>query len=208
MTCLACVRAAIVAGATVLAASAALAQQALTLYGGVRTGSGFETAGSQQTSLELASRPAASLALELPYDGSRQLQWFASHQRTRLDLGATAAVGTPSELPLELSVLHFGGVNWFDGPVGRGPYVSGGLGLTHLTPRLPGTSSRTRASMSVGIGWQWAAASQVALRSELRGYATLIRSDGAFFCSGGCTVSIRGDTLVQIEAMVGLTLGF
>jgi hypothetical protein len=77
-----------------------------------------------------------------------------------------------------------------------------------MAPRLPGTSARTRASMSVGLGWQWAAASQVALRSELRGYATLIRSDGALFCSGGCTISIRGDSLVQIEAMVGLTLGF
>lgn len=203
-----CLVATVVAGACVVIAPPVAAQRALTVYGGVRTGSGFETAGTERTSLELASRPAASMALELPYDGSRQLQWFASHQRTRLDLGATAAAGTPGELPLELSYLHFGGVNWFDGPVGRGPYVSGGLGLTHMAPRLPGTSARTRASMSVGLGWQWAAASQVALRSELRGYATLIRSDGALFCSGGCTVSIRGDSLVQIEAMVGLTLGF
>jgi hypothetical protein len=198
----------IIAGACVLAAPPAAAQRALTLYGGTRTGSGFETAGAERTSLELASRPAASLALELPYDGSRQLQWFASHQPTRLDLGATAAAGTPGDLPLDLGYLHFGGVNWFDGPAGRGPYVSGGLGLTHMAPRLPGTSSRTRTSMSVAFGWQWAAAPQVALRSELRGYATLIRSDGALFCSGGCTVSIRGDTLVQIEAMVGLTVGF
>ncbi|MEQ1774346.1 MAG: hypothetical protein ABL891_11240 [Burkholderiales bacterium] len=46
------------------------------------------------------------------------------------------------------------------------------------------------------------------LRAELRGYATLIRSDGAFFCSGGCTVSIRGDTMTQLEAMVGVSVGF
>lgn len=188
--------------------SPAWAQHALTVYGGQRSGSGFETAGSHSAALDLASRPAASLALELPFDGSRQLQWFASHQRTRLALGDTAAPGTPSELPLQLSYLHLGGVNWFEGPIGRGPYVSGGLGFTHLSPRLPGTTSRSRASMSVGLGWQWAAASQMALRGELRGYATLLRSDGALFCSGGCTVSIRGDSLVQVEALIGLTLGF
>lgn len=190
------------------AATPVAAQQAITLYGGVRSGSGFELAGSNQAPLELASRSAVSLALELPYDGSRQWQWFASHQRTRLALGSSAAPGTPSELPLELSYLHVGGVNWFEGPVGRGPYVSGGLGLTQMSPRLPGTTSRTRASMSIGLGWQWPAAAQLALRGELRGYATLVRSDGALFCSGGCTVSIRGDALTQLEAMLGLTLNF
>ncbi|MFO1219951.1 MAG: hypothetical protein U1E89_16410 [Burkholderiaceae bacterium] len=194
--------------ALALAAAPVSAQRAITAYGGMRTGSGFQAAGSSTTDLELASRAAASIALELPYDGSRQLQWFASHQRTRLALGAAAAAGSPSELPLQLTYLHVGGVNWFDGPIGQGPYVSGGLGLTHLSPRLPGTISRTRASMSIALGWQWAAASQLALRAELRGYATLLRSDGAFFCSGGCTVSIRGDTLTQAEAMLGLTLGF
>lgn len=197
--------------ATVALAGVAVAVQAqssLTLYGGMRSGSGFEVAGSSGTTLDLASRGAASLALELPYDGSRQLQWLLSHQRTRLALGNVASPGTPSELPLQISLLHVGGLNYFDGPAGRGPFVSGGIGLTHLSPRLPGTVSRTRASMSVGIGWQWAATPQLALRGELRGYATLLRSDGALFCSGGCTVSIRGDTMTQLEAMLGLSLGF
>jgi hypothetical protein len=190
------------------AALTAQTQSSLTLYGGQRSGSGFELAGSNTTALDLASRGAVSLALELPYDGSRQLQWLLSHQRTRLALGSAASPGTPSELPLQISYLHVGGLNYFDGPAGRGPFVSGGVGLTHLSPRLPGTVSRTRASMSVGLGWQWAAASQLALRAELRGYATLLRSDGAFFCSGGCTVSIRGDTMTQLEAMLGLSAGF
>jgi hypothetical protein len=200
--------AAIALCAAAFAAAPAAAQQAVTLYGGVRSGSGFELAGSDQAPLELASRSAVSLALELPYDGSRQFQLFASHQRTRLALGSTASPGTPSELPLQLRYLHFGGVNWFEGPLGRGPYVSGGLGLTQMSPRLPGTTARTRASMSVGLGWQWAAAASIALRGELRGYATLVRSDGALFCSGGCTVSIRGDALTQLEAMLGLAIDF
>lgn len=196
-----------VLGATALTAQAQ-AQSSVTLYGGMRSGSGFELAGSNGTALDLASRGAGSLALELPYDASRQLQWLLSHQRTRLALGSAASSGTPTELPLQITYLHVGGLNYFDGPAGRGPFVSGGVGLTHLSPRLPGTVSRTRASMSVGIGWQWAATQHLALRTELRGYATLLRSDGAFFCSGGCTVSIRGDTMTQLEAMLGLVVGF
>lgn len=201
-------RAGMFAAALGAAALTAQAQSSVTLYGGMRSGSGFELAGSSSTALDLASRGAASLAVELPYDGSRQLQWLLSHQRTRLALGNAASPGTPTELPLQITYLQVGGLNYFDGPAGRGPFVSGGVGLTHLSPRLPGTVSRTRASMSVGIGWQWAATPQVALRGELRGYATLLRSDGAFFCSGGCTVSIRGDTMTQLEAMVGLSAGF
>jgi hypothetical protein len=189
-------------------ALAVQAQSSVTMYGGLRSGGGFEVAGGNGTTLDLASRGAVSLALEQPYDGSRQLQWLLSHQRTRLALGNAASPGTPNELPLQITYLHVGGLNYFDGPAGRGPFVSGGVGLTHLSPRLPGTVSRTRASMSVGIGWQWAATPHVALRTELRGYATLLRSDGAFFCSGGCTVSIRGDTMTQLEAMLGLVAGF
>lgn len=196
------------AGLSGIAGDAA-AQSAVTAYGGIRTGSGFQRADGTSTSVDVRSRPAGTAALELPYDASRQWQWLLSHQRTRLLLGDSATPGAPTELPLDVTYLHVGGLNFFDGPAGRGPYVSGGLGLTHMSPRLPGTSSRTRGSMSVGIGYQWMpAAGGVALRTELRGYATLIRSDGAFFCSGGCTVSIRGDTMSQLEAMIGVSVGF
>lgn len=203
-----CAQALLLAAALGAVVPAVQAQSSVTLYGGLRSGSGFELAGSSGTTLDLASRGAATLAFEQPYDGSRQLQWLLSHQRTRLALGSAASPGSPNDLPLQISTLQVGGLNYFDGPAGRGPFVSGGIGLTHLSPRLPGTVSRTRASMSVGIGWQWAATPRFALRTELRGYATLLRSDGAFFCSGGCTVSIRGDTMTQLEAMLGLVAAF
>ena len=99
------------AAALALASTPAPAQHSLTLYGGVRSGSGFESAGTPRAELDLASRGAASLSLELPYDGSRQLQWLLSHQRTRLALGSAASPGTLGELPLQISVLHVGGLN-------------------------------------------------------------------------------------------------
>jgi hypothetical protein len=197
--------------ATVLAlgaAAPACAQRAITLYGGARAGSGFEQATTPSADADLRSSGAVSLAFDWPYDASRQLQLLLSHQRTRLELAPTSTPGAPSELPLSVSYLHLGGLNYFEGQVGQGPYIAGGLGITQFSPRLQGTSSRTRASMNVGLGYHLPLGASLALRTELRGYVTLINSQGSFFCSGGCTVQIKGDTLTQVEAMVGLTLQF
>jgi hypothetical protein len=198
----------LVVAATLLAGSVcASAQSGITLYGGARAGSGFEQATTPSAPADLRSSGAVSLAIDWPYDASRQLQLLLSHQRTRLALSPTPTSGA-SELPLRVSYLHFGGTNYFEGPLGQGPYVAGGLGITHLSPRLQGTSSRVRASMNVGIGYHWPLAKALSLRTELRGYVTLINSQGSFFCSGGCVVQIKGDTLTQVEGMAGLTLAF
>lgn len=198
----------LVATAVALAGQAiapvASAQTSFSVYGGARSGNGFRQATSSAP-IDMRSSGALSAAAEWPYDASRTVQLFVSHQRTRLNLGPAS---TPDELPLQLSYLHLGGLNFFEGLAGRGPYVVGGLGITVFDPRLQGTSSRVRASMNVGLGYQWPLGGTLALRTELRGYATLIRSSGSFFCSGGCVVSIKGDTLTQVEAMAGLSFGF
>jgi len=207
MTALLSLRPAVVV-AVLVCATSACAQKAITLYGGARSGSGFQQATTPSADADLRSSGALSLAFDWPYDASRQLQLLLSHQSTRLELAPTSAAGTPTELPLRVSYVHVGGINYFEGQVGQGPYVAGGLGITHLSPRLQGTSSRVRASMNVGIGYQFPLARSLALRTELRGYVTLINSQGSFFCSGGCVVQIKGDTLTQVEGMVGLTLAF
>ena len=191
-----------------LTAAHARAQKAVTLYGGARAGSGFEQATTPSADADLRSSGAVSLAFDWPYDASRQLQLLLSHQRTRLELAPSTPGGTPTELPLRVSYVHLGGLNYFEGQLSQGPYVAGGLGITHLSPRLQGTSSRVRPSLNVGIGYHLPIGPSLALRTELRGYVTLINSQGSFFCSGGCVVQIKGDTLTQIEGMVGLTLTF
>lgn len=204
--------------ATALAAAGAVRAQASSpaagwgaaVYAGARAGSGFESSGGGNagSSLALRSSGAVALALEAPFDDHRRLQLYLARQQTRLALGTAAAAGTPAELPLVVSTLHIGGTNYFDGPAGQGPYVVGGLGLTHLSPNLPGTSARTRWSMHVGLGHEWPLARALSMRVELRGHAALLRSEGGFFCSGGCTVFVRGDTLTQVEALVGVRVGF
>ena len=167
------------AAALILSAGAAHAQSAITLYGGARAGNGFEQ----------ATTP--------PADADLQIQRRAVH-RHRLAVRRRAAVpaaavapahkaGTwrrrrrrarPPRCRCSISYVHLGGLNYFQGQLDKGPYVAGGLGITYLSPNLQGTSSRVRASMNVGIGYQFPLGKSLALRTEMRGYLTADRQPG------------------------------
>jgi hypothetical protein len=191
-----------------LAAPLAVAQarnNALTVYAGYRGGGSFDASTQPGQSLDLADGGAVSASIDWALDASRQWQLFVSYQDS--ELPASAATGTP-RVPLSVSYVHFGGTNFFEGAVGRGPYVVGGLGITRLAPGLDGLSNEIRPSMNLGLGYQLPLAPAVAMRLEIRGYVTLINSSGTLFCSGGCVVALKGDTLVQGEALFGVSFGF
>jgi hypothetical protein len=172
-------------------------------FGGWRAGGDFESAATGER-LRLADRGAASAAIDFGIDGARQLELFVSRQRTRLD---ALPAGTQS-FPLTVTYVHIGGTNFFEGPIGRGPYVVGGLGATVFAPGLDGFRSETRPSLNVGVGYLRPLAGPLALRVELRGYATLVNSSGGLFCSGGCVLTIRGDSLTQGEVLIGVGARF
>lgn len=180
----------------------------VTTYAGYRGGGqGLQRSAPADEPLRLGAGGAGSLSIDWAIDAARQLQLFASTQRTELQANASNTA-PPQRIPIRLSLLHLGGTNFIDGTVGRGTYVVGGLGMTQLTPGLAGYASELRLSLNLGLGYQWSLAPAVALRTELRGYATLINSSGSFLCSGNCTVSIKGDSLTQAELMLGLAWGF
>jgi hypothetical protein len=193
--------------ALVLASSAALAQGAVTLYGGVRSGGDFTDQNANDASVNLKSGAAAALSYDWILDDGRQAQVFYSFQRSALP-GSVA--NQPGDIAVNVSYLHIGGRVFFDGTQSTsGSYLVGGLGITHFSPSLDGLSSEVRPSMNVGLGHQWLLSRQLALRTELRGYLTLVNSSGGFFCSGGaCIVKIRGDTLLQVEGLLGLSYAF
>lgn len=192
------------------AATDAAAQATVTLYGGLRGGSGFHQTEPPNAAVDMSTTAAGSLGIEWPSNDARPFQLFFSTQRTKLDLSNSPTPGSPSEMTLQVSYLHIGGLNFFEGRYGGGggPYVVGGLGATFFNPQLSGTSSQIRPSMNLGLGYQWPLGPTVALRTELRAYITVINSSTSFFCSGGCVVSITGDSMTQFEGMVGLSFGF
>jgi len=203
--------AALAAASVLIAAAPAAAQTAaVTLYGGMRGGSGFQQTEPPNADVGMRTTGAVSFGVEWPGHDARPFQLFFSTQRTKLDLSNSTTPGSPTEMPLQLSYVHLGGLNFFDGrnAGGGGAYVVGGLGATFFNPDLSGTSSRVRPSFNVGLGYQWPLGATVALRTELRAYFTVINSSTSFFCSGGCVVQVTGNTITQFEGMVGLTFGF
>ena len=198
-------RCAFVAG-VLLSVGPASAQGAITLYGGARGGGEFDDASGNGNIFKLKSGAAWSASFDWPLDDGRQGQLFYSYQRSALP---GKAFGQSTEVAVNVSYLHLGGRAFFEGDATHGGgYVVGGLGATYFSPGLGGLSDEVRPSMNAGVGWQWNVARNVALRSELRGYWTLINSSGQFFCSGGCVVSIRGQSLLQVEGMLGVSIGF
>ena len=189
-----------------LSAAAAGAQTSVTLYGGARGGGDFEDAIGNGNTFRLKSGAAVSASVDWQLDDGRQGQVFYSFQRSALP---GRAFGQPASVAVNISYLHLGGRVFFDGDPRRGGgYVVGGLGATFFSPGLAGLSDEVRPSANVGVGWQWTLAPNVALRTELRGYLSVINASGEFFCSGGCVVSLRGTTLLQAEGLLGLSIGF
>ena len=187
-------------------AAAADKDYAITVYGGYRGGGSFTDASTGQ-GLKLESNGAVSLALDLPCDAARQYQIFVSQQRTNLLLDIPASAGSGTRLAMDIYYLHFGGTFFWDGQVGQGAYVVGGLGATLFNPDQD-YKSELYPSINVGFGYQWLLGNTFAVRAEARGYATLVNSSGGVFCSGGCVVSIKGDSIGQGELMLGVSARF
>jgi hypothetical protein len=185
------------------AALPAAAQNSITFYGGWRGGGSFQQGTSPFATIDLKSSASGSVALDFGVDAMRQVQVFASYQSTDLEPSAT----TPA-LSMTVSYLHLGGTNYFEGAIGRGAYVVGGIGATRLAPGLSGLSAEIRPSLNLGLGYQWPISGALSLKAELRGYFTLLSSNSALFCSGGCVVAIKGDGLTQVEGLLGLSLAF
>jgi len=198
-------RGALIAGLA-LSAAVVSAQTSLTLYGGARGGGEFDDASGSGSTFKLDSGAAVSASIDFLLDDGREAQLFYSFQRSALP---GKAFGQPADVSVNVSYLHLGGRVFFDGdPTQGGGYVVGGIGATFFAPGLAGLSNEVRPSANLGVGYQWTLTRNIALRTELRGYLTLINANGGFFCSGGCVVSISGKTLAQGEALLGVSVGF
>jgi hypothetical protein len=178
----------------------------LTGYAGYRDGGNLTDAANDRRVL-LQGAASVAFSFDHTLDQNRQLQIFAGYQDTALQLRATVS-GAIQPLSLNVVYLHAGGTYYFDGALGNGTYVVGGIGVTWFDPGLTGFDSELRPSANLGLGYQLPLTRNLALRFELRGYYTLLNSSGSLFCSGGCTAVLRGDALLQAEALVGLSVGW
>jgi hypothetical protein len=183
---------------------------AFTLYAGYRDGGRFTdvTTGSNLP-IEASGVGAVSLDVALNPQAGTQIQIYVSRQRSQVDARLATqpiapAAPLPAKFPMAVTYAHVGGTIFPGLRIGQGAYLAGGLGATLFEPDLQGFANELRPSISLGIGYQLPLGERVALRFEARGYATLVNSSSALFCSGGCVLSIKGDTVTQGDLLVGL----
>jgi hypothetical protein len=140
---------------------------------------------------------SASYGVLINFDDvpGKQFELFASRQHTNL-----SAIGLFTALPLfdlTISYLHIGGLYFLPDYQRVRPFVSGTLGLTSMAPQDSSFTKETHPSMSLGLGIKYFASGNLGLRVDLRGIYTMLESNSAVFCSGGCTVNVRGSGFVQ-----------
>ncbi|MGL1955847.1 MAG: outer membrane beta-barrel protein [Colwellia sp.] len=172
---------------------------------GYRFGGNFDAAnGEVRSSVKLAEDVSYGLLLAWNVDKKRQGEFLLSHHNTEFDQFDNAITNKK----LSITYMHVGGnLNISEGVVPL--FVTGGLGLTHLSPDDSLLNDETRFSMNLGLMTKVDLSENISLRFGGRVYATFFNSDSHIFCNSDiCTISITSDLWIQSEVNAGLTFTF
>jgi opacity protein-like surface antigen len=177
----------------------------ITPYIGYHVGGGFED-NTTGAGLDVKEGGSFGLIVDLPDTAETRYELFYGFQRTQVTGGGT--FGKDPLFDLDIHYLHLGGTYMF--PEGRvRPYIAGGLGATHFSPRGSGPGPKTYFSISLGGGAKIPISGHVGLRLEGRGILTILPDSTEIFCvsDGGaaCRVNVRGDVLGQLLLLAGIT---
>jgi hypothetical protein len=154
----------------------------------------------------VADARAFGLALDFDLEPDKQIEVFLSRQNTNLTTSGTFT-GNPL-FDLTIDYYHIGGLYMLPEVGNILPFVSGTLGLTRMTPYRTDLTTENRLSLSLGGGAKIFFNKQLGLRFDARGIYTMLNSDLAVFCSGGCTLKVRGGGFVQTEVSAALMMRF
>jgi hypothetical protein len=179
----------------------------ITPFAGVRVGGGFQ---DDVTSTELEIDPSASygLMLDFPWETGTQLEIYLSRQTT--DVEAEVATPGAPDFGLHVEYYHIGGTVMLEKFRNFETYLVATVGATRLDPSGSTLDSEIRGSLSIGLGSKYPFSERLKLRMEGRVFVTAMDSDSSIFCNlpGSCLITVESDTLVQWEALLGLTFAF
>ena len=174
----------------------------ITPYIGWRTSSSLEEEGTGAT-INLDETGSYGFILSMKKSLDTNYDFLFSRQDTELHSSTTPSTTEQ----LRIDYYHLGGTIFYDSDKLH-PFISGGLGATHITPANSNYSSDTMFSLSIGGGLKFPLTPNVGLRLEARGYGTVVSGSGAILCSGGCVASFNGSLFMQFEALAGLSIAF
>jgi len=145
--------------------------------------------------------------VDVDLDPDRQIEFYLSRQSTTLSADGLFT-GNPL-FDLSVEYYHVGGLYLIEVQSERvRPFVSGTLGLTRMNPQGDGLDTETWFSLAFGGGAKFFVTKRLAVRLDARGIFTAVNSNGAVFCSGGCTISIQSSGFMQAELGAGLVFRF
>jgi len=174
----------------------------ITPFIGWRTSSSLEEVDTG-ASIDLDETSSFGIILSMKKDLDTNYDFLFSRQSTELQSSTTPS-NTES---LRIDYYQIGGTVFYDYDKFN-PFVTGGLGATHISPANDNFSSETKFSLSVGGGLKFPLSQNAALRLEARGYGTVVDSGGTILCSGGCVAKFTGSLFMQFEASAGLSIAF
>ena len=174
----------------------------ITPFVGWRTSSSLEEVDTGAT-IDLKETDSFGFILSMKKSLDTNYDFLFSRQNTELQSSTTPG-DTES---LRIDYYQLGGTIFYDHDQLH-PFVSGGLGATHISPANDDFSSETKFSLSIGGGLKFPLSQNIGLRLEARGYGTVVSSGGAILCSGGCVAKFTGSLFMQFEASAGLSIAF
>lgn len=148
--------------------------------------------------------PAYGLTVGLGAAGSDvKLELLWSRQDSSLDLHGEGGL---NDVNLTIDEFQIGGIaetgknRWRE-------YVSAHVGATYFSTDSHG--SDTKLSLGLGVGVKYYITKHFLLRADLRGFCTVVESEGGFIYYNGVTVArYSGSTLWQGQASLGAGITF
>jgi len=159
---------------------------------------------STNESVDLNETRSFGILMSMQRDLDSSYDFLFNRQDTDIQSGTS----TVNNTSINFDYYHIGGTVYYSHK-GLYPFVSGGLGVTHISPADNNFSSETRLSLSIGGGIKFPLTENIGLRLEARGYGTSVDSSGSILCGGGgCLIRFKSDLFTQFEAMGGLSIAF
>lgn len=168
-------------------------------------GGSFEDA-TNGDRFQVGDSPAYGILLDIDDAPGKQLELFASRQQT--NLSTIALFTSVPRFNLTLSYYHIGGLYFLPGYRRVRPFVTGTVGLTSMEPQDSRLVAENHLSLSIGGGVKYFLSRNIGFRIDLRGIYTMLESESAIFCAGGCTVKVRGNGFVQTSVSAALVSRF
>ena len=177
---------------------------------GYRIGGDFDHQINEiENEIKLEDTSSFGAVLAWDFDDKRQGELLYSHYSTEFSNNLSNNSGAIFQSPeLEVSYLHLGG----NVPLSSGVlpfWLSGGLGISYITPDDNTLDDETHFSVNLGLHTQVELSEQLALKVGARAYGTFFDSDSEIFCdSANCTITVSSEVWLQGEVHAGLVFKF